>query len=438
MLRPDPDLPFLDVAWSPPEMQEVFNRDVLPRLGLGSDVTDVVIEDMTYWPRKRCVVLYAIRFGDASGRRSTRAVATFAADARLSRKTRSGAAVFVPELRCLVELFPQDCRLPGLGSLTDVGEVALHLSKRGMTAALSSTRREVHTLQYRPHQRCVLRYPLKSVDGHWPGDVIGKVYPRLPKATQAWRAHTFLDTQSMSGITTPKPLCLLGDLNVVLMEHVEGKPLKEVLNGAVTGEITAENAARRLAAAMVALHGTTFPGQEIETLQTRMQLFRSRTFNLHHVAPSLAQQVDTQLERIAALAEGCLLPAPACIHGECKSSQFVMVDGRMVMLDFDRACLGDPAIDVGHFMAAVHREAMEGARIAARDIAGAFLDAYLERSPDRGLETRSRLFQAASLVRMAVRSLTQRPYLYRDGSDESIPVRLLDEATACLAAPSRV
>jgi hypothetical protein len=55
-----------------------------------------------------------------------------------------------------------------------------------------------------------------------------------------------------------------------------------------------------------------------------------------------------------------------------------------------------------------------------------------------GLETRSRLFQAASLVRMAVRSLTQRPDLYRDGSDESVPLRLLDEATACLAAPRRV
>jgi aminoglycoside phosphotransferase (APT) family kinase protein len=113
------------------------------------------------------------------------------------------------------------------------------------------------------------------------------------------------------------------------------------------------------------------------------------------------------------------------------------VDGRMVMLDVDRVCVGDPAIDVGHFMAACTARrwkerasppATSPRRFSMRILSGVRI----------GLETRSRLFQAASLVRMAVRSLTQRPDLYRDGSDESVPVRLLDEATACLAAPRRV
>ncbi|TMC70361.1 MAG: hypothetical protein E6J18_10410, partial [Chloroflexi bacterium] len=94
MLNPDRSLPFLDVAWSPRRMQEILNRDVMQRLRSGSDVTDVVIEDVAYWPGKRCVGLYTIRLSGAPDRRS-RFVATFANNDKLARVALQGdLAVF--------------------------------------------------------------------------------------------------------------------------------------------------------------------------------------------------------------------------------------------------------------------------------------------------------------------------------------------------------
>src|SRR5439155_913709 len=173
----------------------------------------------------------------------------------------------------------------------------------------------------------------------------------------AWHAHTVLHEQPMPGVVIPKPIVLLADLDVVLMEHVQGTPLEDALWSGATGEATAEKAVRRLAGIVATLHGATYHGQDVHTLQRQLQLFRNRSFDLHLVTPALAHDVETQLGRIEALARECTLEGVCCIHGECKASQFVMTNDAIAILDFDRIRPGDPAIDLGNFMASLHRVA---------------------------------------------------------------------------------
>src|SRR5919197_4404232 len=47
-LRADPELPFLEMAWSPGQMQEFLNRRVLPAVWPSQEVTAVAIEHMSY------------------------------------------------------------------------------------------------------------------------------------------------------------------------------------------------------------------------------------------------------------------------------------------------------------------------------------------------------------------------------------------------------
>src|SRR6266508_275546 len=63
-LRADPELPFLEMAWSPSQMQEFLNRSVLPAVWPGQQVAAVAIDDMHYKPGKQCEVLYSLRFAD--------------------------------------------------------------------------------------------------------------------------------------------------------------------------------------------------------------------------------------------------------------------------------------------------------------------------------------------------------------------------------------
>ena len=440
VLNQDPKLPFLEMAWSPNRMAEFFNQRVTPRLRPGAEVTTVSIEDMTYKPGRECVILYTVGFAGPSKHPHRLAVVTFAKDDKLHERytaalggNPNGSAVFLPEHRCLVEFFPTDWKLPYLARANDGEEIALLLSQFGTAAlgALSGSQLKPNVLQYRPHQRCVLRYTQGSVEAGDSKDAVGKFYPQGPKASRAWHAHNALHAQATAGVIIPKPLRLVNDWNLVLMECISGTPLKQVLEDGSAGPETALEVTRAIAAALASLHRMNYPSGEVRTFESLLQLFRERAADLHLVAPALARQVDSLLSRIEELTHRRHSDIRCCIHGECKASQFLTDHGRVAIVDFDRICLGDPAVDVGHFMAGLHRMAVHG-RENLRDLASHFLTAYQECLPQDGLEERARLFQAASLVRMAVRSFTRSPYAYGKSGADSLPALLLQEAAACL------
>src|SRR5436309_14565200 len=77
-LRADPELPFLELAWSPSQMQEFFNHSVLPLVWPGQEVTAVAIEHISYKAGKQCELLYALQFSDPTSSQSRPAVVTFA------------------------------------------------------------------------------------------------------------------------------------------------------------------------------------------------------------------------------------------------------------------------------------------------------------------------------------------------------------------------
>jgi aminoglycoside phosphotransferase (APT) family kinase protein len=447
MLNEDPRLSSVDMAWSPYRMEEFFNRSVIPRLCPGKTVTAVAIEDMTYTPGSQCVILYAIRFGDLPGHPSQSVVVTFRGPDKLqkiykrcsgepqesSAQPTNGARVFLAEFGCVAELFPTDWKLPYLALALDAGEIESTLSRTGMpTTGATRAHREARVLQYRPHQRCVVRYELGSAEGEDSRAVIGKFYPRGPKAARAWHAQNALHAQAGAGIIIPKPLALKNDWNLVLMEFFPGTSMKELLEEGSTALGEAREATRLIARALATLHRINYESQEVRTLESQLGLFRDRSEALHLVAPSFAQRVDALLDRVGTLAHRLKDVRLSCIHGECKASQFLMQDGQAVVVDFDRACLGDPAVDVGNFTAALHRAAVEG-RPHCRGLASDFLAEYDERMPQDGLAERARLFQVASLARMAVRAFTRSPYAYGVAGADSLSGRLLQEAAECLA-----
>ncbi|OLE67932.1 MAG: hypothetical protein AUI36_06100 [Cyanobacteria bacterium 13_1_40CM_2_61_4] len=108
-------------------------------------------------------------------------------------------------------------------------------------------------------------------------------------------------------------------------------------------------------------------------------------------------------------------------------------------MDFDRTCLGDPAIDVGAFMAQCDKEALATGRDQLRQLADSFLDDYASYAGevDEGLRHRARLMRVLALVRLAVRTFQYAPLAYaRDGTSARSEL-LLHEAATCLAELDR-
>src|SRR5439155_888971 len=125
-LRADPALTFLEMAWSPSQMQEFLNQWVLPTAWPGQQVTAVAIEDTAYKPGKECELLYSLQFADPARGQSRWVAVTFANANKLGKIYRhySGGdavaqptpcpVVRLPAYGCLVEFFPRDWALPYL------------------------------------------------------------------------------------------------------------------------------------------------------------------------------------------------------------------------------------------------------------------------------------------------------------------------------------
>lgn len=401
-----PALEALDDAWSPEGALRLLNDHVLAP---GRRATDVTIEDISHIPGRACTVLYAVALDD--GAPPQRVTATFAKDDRLTRVfaehyggsggTRARPVVLVPERRCLIEFFGMDWQLPALARATDPAAMAPVLSPLGCEPPAA-----VEVLRYRPHQRCVLRYEACG------RRVIGKVYRRGEQAARVWEATRELHRE---GFPLAAPLRRV-EGSLLLFEHVSGAASD------IDGLVSAA------AGAAAALHAFPPGSGEPHTFASELAQLRRRLERMAPAAPALAAQASRVLDRLPELPCERL----TLVHGDFKPDQLVPTGDGVVVLDFDRVAPGDPAADLGNFIAQLHREALAPGRDGLRDLAEPFLAEYERLTGATGVAERARAFRTLALVRMAVRRLVHFPHLYARAGAPSPPEPLLAEARSCL------
>ena len=151
----------------------------------------------------------------------------------------------------------------------------------------------------------------------------------------------------------------------------------------------------------------------------------ARARELGFICPQLARRADALAQRLGAQ----LAAAPAVrhpIHGDFSAKQVLVGDEGVAIIDFDLACYGDPAEDVGNFMAGVERYALRGdlspRRVEA--LRDGLLEGYALAARSR-LPPRIGLYAAAGLLRRA-----GLPFCYREPDWERRTELLLERAEA--------
>jgi len=441
-LERDLDLPFLDIARWPERMLAFLNNEVVQAAGL-APVTALEQRRLDYTPGRKCSALYSLAFAGGLAEERRWVVVTFGKNGRLGevydRHHGRGSegpgldpVVYLPEYQCLVELFPADWQLPFLAAATNPEEVA-GLVARSVDGecGLGVRRPEIEILRYRPHETCVLEYRFGSAQGGVQRKLVGKLYREPATAENVWGALTVLHSQAPSEVSTPRPLAIEKEWGLIIMERVPGTPMRHLIEGAGAQEQL--QATRRAAAALADYHSCHLRDGEVRSITHDLAKLRKRLARLRLVAPWLAQRIDGLLRRVESRASRFAVSTPSLIHGDFKPSQILIEDGRVGIVDLDNAGPGDPAIDVGNLMAQLRGAALATRQSHLRQLASYFLSEYQRHSPTKIAEDRASLFQALSLVRMAVRSFEHSPWSYDRKGGSSKQVMLLDEAASCLS-----
>ncbi len=312
----------------------------------------------------------------------------------------------------IVRAFPNDAKLPAL--------VHLDRSARHGAPGLGLGPGSLTTLRYKPERRWVCRFDpagggrpvvlkahapqrfaaaVRGADAFHDGEVL-RLAPRGPRWTDlqvvgaGWLGGTLLDTE------------------------LAGRDAQAAL--ALTGRALAE------------LHGQRVSSLPVLTRAAEVASLEAVVRGVSWLLPALASPLARIAGDLAARLAGAP-PRQQPVHGDCYAKQMLVEAGTIGLLDLDQAALGDPALDLGLFLAHLERDVLRG-RLHASALPGyraALLQGYADLAGS--WPERIPLYTATSLLR-----LLPDPFRHREPAWEERTHALFDRVQALTSTLPRL
>jgi Ser/Thr protein kinase RdoA (MazF antagonist) len=222
--------------------------------------------------------------------------------------------------------------------------------------ALSSIR----VLRHRPGRRCLIGYEMTETreTGNTAGcSLVGKVRARgLDKKT--WRLNRALHANGFAqgasdGIEIPEPVGTVPGFEMWLQKRVNGQPAWTALS-----ENGGSNTAQRMAAAIHKLHSANIPAKRTHTIKDELQLLEKLLADVIDRQPQWRGRLETILTASRRLAGKIVETGLTGIHRDFYHDQVLLDGNRLYLLDLDLYCMGDPALDVGNFIAHLQEQSL--------------------------------------------------------------------------------
>jgi tRNA A-37 threonylcarbamoyl transferase component Bud32 len=308
----------------------------------------------------------------------------------------------------------EESALPALAQVLNTGLMLRLLSE---LAGLKPADREglrctTEVLSHKLGKRCTLRSTLTRSDEVGQPvtlvSVIGKIYAKQALAEEMYRrAEALRDGpfRDSAPLCIPAPIMLQRTLGLILQENVHGDHLRNYLS--------AENAdTLALAGQWLANFHAAAPVTGLKTTTSRGELQRanrwSESIASHFSAADLCvQRLDRTQRGLTRLASTMSAYEPVMIHKDFSHDNILWDGQRLWGLDFDEISIGDPALDVGHFIAQLEALDAPVTGQAAAEAAGRFLRSYQERTSLQ-LDSRLPFYKACTFLKVAANRVRQK------------------------------
>lgn len=331
----DPALPGLALVLDHDALADRL-RAVRPELGLVSARATYV----RYKPGTSCLVGYRLELAD--GEVLAFAKAYRRGDAAKATKARSkgGTAVAAVGDLVMVAHVAGDRDLPAAGGLERAGGRHRRLLRRVLPDAPQCWDAVPRCLRYKPERRWV-----GVVEHEGEPVALVKAYRR----DDLVRAHAGLRFARGISPATPRLLGVSRRVAALASSWLPGETLSELLarpGGAVpTLEVAGE--------ALAALHAGPPSGLPVATAEDDAGALHSAAEHLSAVAPRLGAAAVALSKSLGSRLVTGAPEAGMARHGDFSPDQVVQGDHGVALLDFDNAEFGDPAADLGQFVASL-------------------------------------------------------------------------------------
>ncbi len=204
-------------------------------------------------------------------------------------------------------------------------------------------------LRHKPGRRALIEYLWTHPDG---GTLrmLGKMRAkgldrRTYMAMRDLHAAGFAAGQN-GNVDVPAPLALVPRLDLWLQERVNGEPAWSALHGG-----DGRYWGRRIAEAIHRLHSSGYQVDRRHSPDDELDILATRLIGAADSLPRLRARILAVNAACRQLAETLPKANPVCIHRDFYPDQTLVDGDQLHLLDFDLLCMGDPAVDVGNYLA---------------------------------------------------------------------------------------
>ena len=285
----------------------------------------------------------------------------------------------------------------------------------------------IDVIKYKPGRRCALAYTL--LRGGETRRLFAKVFSGDRGATILVSMGRIAAAIPRERLLVPRPLAYFPDLKMLVTEFVDGIPLATALFAEPS-----DAAARRMASALATLHACGIVGARRWTLAKELRSTGEWIEGLAGRSQAASRRAGALLERLAGWAATLAAVPDRPVHRDFYPDQLWDHDGQTAMLDLDDARCGDPAVDIGNFLAHLtlrpvqFAETALGAARARPAFEAHYLECRAEARADATFAERVRFYEASSLLRLSG------VYSARDHWAASVPPVLLDACADILSS----
>jgi hypothetical protein len=389
----DPNLPQLAAA--------LQVRVIAPLLELPPDKAPVCrVAYIRYKPGTNCLVLYEARQPD--GWPFWAYAKILAEHAENPKAGRHPLSRYVDELGMCLCRFPYDLEMPSL-SLASTGPEAQRVLARLVPFRKRHLFRPYWSgwvpIRYKPERRCVLQG--RHEEPGEPGNTRDH-YARFYSGAEASRTagwHRYLGELEGKWLRTPRLLGYSERHKVVLVDRVNGKPLRRFLEGACPDLL----GAMELSARALADWHTIPPPPLAPPLPDPIEELTAAVRTVSTLLPEASSLVSELSDQLGRTAPRTASPH-VLLHGDFYYDQVLLRSGgRVRFLDLDEIRIGHPAHDVASFCAHLQGLSIRGGMTgkACAEATERFVETYQGNAPHPVPEELLQWHLSMALLRLA-------------------------------------
>lgn len=319
--------------------------------------------------------------------------------------------IAIKHLGIVVSVFPNDSKLEQLDRLARPDEKA-RLLRKLFSDRPDLWEAEVRSIRYKPERRLVAQL---LVEGRPQGVLKFYTDTAYPEAKQSARVFNTRKA-ARQVLRVPSRIGHSDRHHVLAFEWMEGQLLSEALTGGNLDLAAMERVGVALA------EGHRHPSKKLAPLdrEAEASTLLSVASGLAFLCPHLSEKIHGLARRLATY----LMQQPPMntpVHGDFYAKQVLLAGERVVILDFDSAAAGDPAYDLGLFVAHLERGAIRHTvpNDKVRSVAGALLQGY-EQASGQALPERVTVYAAAGLLKLAPHQFRNREQNWPQGMEAII------------------